>query len=100
MGRFFPVAERGVHAQKNDVAGLRICEDATEREPGEGVKKAARHTQETRDQKRLLRRIGTGLCSGRQFQRCGFHGHRRYLVRISSRRAAAHFPAGRCDADG
>jgi hypothetical protein len=36
-----PLSEHGVHSKEVEIAGLRICEDTAEREPGKDVKKAA-----------------------------------------------------------
>jgi hypothetical protein len=87
MRRLVPVAERDIHPEEDDVAGLRIGEDAAEREPGEGIEKAARHRQQTGNRQRLLRRDGSHLPCGNQLPRCGFHRHH-HDPAISSRRDA------------
>ena len=41
MKRLEPLSARSIHSEEDDISGLRIRKDATEREPREGVDEAA-----------------------------------------------------------
>jgi hypothetical protein len=98
MERALPLSGLGKDSEEDDIAGLRVREDA-EREPRKSVKEASRHAEQRGNQQRSFRSVNLDACPGQRLRCYGLHHHVRRSADISGRRAARPRQAAERGAD-